>query len=283
MSDCTALRCSMPSEAVCWFVMEQPSGDWPAELSAAIAAEVRRHRLAKGMSAQQLSDACAALGMAIPRSVLSNLENGRRESVSVAEVLVLAAALGVPPAALIFPVGYATKAHPLPGIAAHPMDAVFWFAGEASLWAASGAPDADPSLDRPDYRVVHRPDGTPMKLEAEPMVWLRQIVETEAAIEEKRAKASRIRQFALDLNLADHEITAQLAVLAEQIVESANEEAENLDFLRQHLQRARAGSDLSYPPPVRREVRAFNTETILKSARELLAERKGETDEGVDL
>ncbi|SHM56992.1 helix-turn-helix domain-containing protein [Streptomyces yunnanensis] len=104
--------------------------DWPERLAATIAGEIRRYRLNLKMSAQQLSDRCAELGMEIPRAVISNLENGRRTSVTVAEVLVLAAALGVPPAALIFPVGYAEKTEALPGAEVPPFEAVRWLGGE---------------------------------------------------------------------------------------------------------------------------------------------------------
>jgi transcriptional regulator with XRE-family HTH domain len=104
--------------------------DWPERLAATIAGEVRRYRLNLKMSAQQLADRCAELGMEIPRAVISNLENGRRTSVTVAEVLVLAAALDVPPAALVFPVGYAERTEALPGAKVPPFEAVTWLGGE---------------------------------------------------------------------------------------------------------------------------------------------------------
>lgn len=78
------------------------------------------------MSAQRLSEACADLGMAIPRSVLANFEGGRRESVSVAEVFILAAALQVPPLLLAFPLGRLETMEPLPGIEVSPWGALHW-------------------------------------------------------------------------------------------------------------------------------------------------------------
>lgn len=99
-------------------------------MSRTIAAEVRRHRRAKGMSAQALADRCAELGVtSLGRPVIANLENGRREVVSFTEVLVLAAALDVPPAVLAFPVGYAETVEYLPGQEAPPLDVVDWFEG----------------------------------------------------------------------------------------------------------------------------------------------------------
>lgn len=95
-----------------------------------IAGEIRRHRLAAGVSAQQLSDACARHGAVIPRTVISNIENGRRTNISVSELLILARALGVPPVALIFPVGYVSEVEFLPEKESAPLEAVDWFAGE---------------------------------------------------------------------------------------------------------------------------------------------------------
>ena len=78
------------------------------------------------MSVQQLSDAVERLGMIIQRPVLSNLENGRRDTVSIAEWLVLAAALQVPPLLLLFPVGRVDVVEPLPGVEVSPWAAVNW-------------------------------------------------------------------------------------------------------------------------------------------------------------
>jgi hypothetical protein len=100
-----------------------------------VAREVRRHRMMRRprMSVQKLADATAELGMEIPRSVLANLESGRRDTVSVAEVLVLAAALDVSPIELIFPVGFDEGTEMLPGRKVYPLDAVRWFTGERVL------------------------------------------------------------------------------------------------------------------------------------------------------
>ncbi|MET8138171.1 helix-turn-helix transcriptional regulator [Streptomyces sp. NPDC005251] len=63
----------------------------------------------RGETVPAVSDRCAALGANIPRTVISNIENGRRTNVSVAEVLALASALGQAPAALVFPAGYVSE------------------------------------------------------------------------------------------------------------------------------------------------------------------------------
>jgi len=109
--------------------------DWQVRTARLVAREVRRYRENRRpkMSAQQLADRTAELGMPIPRSVLANLESGRRETVSVAEVLVLAAALGVSPIELMCPVGFDEKAEMLPGRMMDPREAMRWFTGEMKL------------------------------------------------------------------------------------------------------------------------------------------------------
>ncbi|WP_307076784.1 helix-turn-helix domain-containing protein [Streptomyces canus] len=111
--------------------MEQP--DWMSRVGTGIAREIRRHRLARGMSAQQLSDACEELGTPIPRTVISNIENGRRTNISVAETVALAQALGVPPIALIIPAGYVEEVEHLPNRWIDPIRAVNWFSGVITI------------------------------------------------------------------------------------------------------------------------------------------------------
>lgn len=98
---------------------------------------MRRLRKAQGLSAQQVSDATAKLGAPMPRTVLSNLENGRRGNITVAEVLVLARVLKVPPATLIFPLGREERAEPLPDQWVEPSWAIDWLAGQSFFDDAS--------------------------------------------------------------------------------------------------------------------------------------------------
>lgn len=98
------------------------------------------------MSTQQLSEAVERLGVEIKRPVLSNLENKRRGTVSVAEVLVLAAALEVSPVRLVFPLE--RQAEPLPDVEALPWAAIEWFNGQHQLLAAPQRGDAMQLLTR---------------------------------------------------------------------------------------------------------------------------------------
>ena len=120
--------------------MTQP--DWQERATRVIASEVRRWRTQRGLSAQQLADECKRLGFPIARSVLANLENERRETVSVAEVQILAAALKVPAVLLLFPLGRAEIVEVLPGRDVSPWAAIEWFTGNSE-------DPADPNSGRP--------------------------------------------------------------------------------------------------------------------------------------
>jgi hypothetical protein len=85
------------------------------------------------MSAQRLAGRCSELGLpAITRQVVTHLETGRRESVTVAELAVLAAALELAPVELLLPFGAAETEY-LPGRTAPPQDVARWWAGEAGF------------------------------------------------------------------------------------------------------------------------------------------------------
>lgn len=89
------------------------------------------------MSTRALADACANYGHPIPRSVLANLESGRRESITVPEVLVIARALEVPPMDLLLPLGHAEQVEILPGVSLTPAAALDWLAGRQPLLPAA--------------------------------------------------------------------------------------------------------------------------------------------------
>ena len=91
-------------------------GSWAAREAAGIGQRVARRRATARLSAQQVADRCADLGMpGLTRQVLARLEHGRRESVSTAELAVIAAALETAPVLLLYPVGLAETVEFLPG------------------------------------------------------------------------------------------------------------------------------------------------------------------------
>jgi len=110
------------------------------------------------MSAQQLSDACAELGASIERSVISNLENRRRATVSLSELMALSRALNVPPLLLAFPIGREQETEVLPGQSVATWSAAAWFSGEGGFPRGDGWPsepvhgarweNADPNFEQ---------------------------------------------------------------------------------------------------------------------------------------
>lgn len=121
--------------------------DWARQCAAAIGKSVARRRSESKLSGQRLADRCAELGMpSLTRTVITKLENGRKEAVSTAELMVLAKALSVSPAELVFPIGQASTTEVLPGDFRSPWEAILWFSGMA---ADPGRPADD------DAGVVH--------------------------------------------------------------------------------------------------------------------------------
>lgn len=96
------------------------------------------------MSAQQLADECARRGLDLSRGTIAKLESGSRTSVALDELLVLAAALEVPPVRLIAPVGASELAEVLPGHSLPSWDAAKWITGDVALTRSGAVEPADP-------------------------------------------------------------------------------------------------------------------------------------------
>lgn len=105
---------------------------WDQQLVRRVGAAMKRARGAK--SARWLSEETAALGHEISPTILAKLDSGHRGSVlNVIELLVLAAALNMPPVLLLFP-GYAEgDIEFLPGHTAPCRQVVDWFSGRGRL------------------------------------------------------------------------------------------------------------------------------------------------------
>ena len=91
-------------------------------------------------SAQWLADETERLGYPISRAAIANYESGRKKGLDVAELLILAAALRIPPLTLLFPQLPNGPVELLPGIVIPSWDAAAWFSGEEN----SPNPDDDP-------------------------------------------------------------------------------------------------------------------------------------------
>jgi len=69
----------------------------------------------------------------ITEQSVKNLESGRKASMTIADFVVLADVLGVPPLTLLFPLGTSATVEVLPGREVSTWDALAWFTGETPL------------------------------------------------------------------------------------------------------------------------------------------------------
>ena len=112
------------------------SPPWPVQMAADIGRRVAAYRAkatdasGRRMTVQALADRCAELGLPLDRTVITKLEKGRRQSITVPELLVLARALEVAPLLLLFPVGTEDTIEVVPDVVIPPFRAALWFTGE---------------------------------------------------------------------------------------------------------------------------------------------------------
>lgn len=113
---------------------------WPAELTRATGRAIRHYRTKRRLSAEQLAEAVSNLGLRYTRTQVSNLESGRRDTITVGEVIAFAAVLDVPPTLLLFPIGTDDPVPILPGQTTNPWTAYQCFIGEYVLSRAVAGP-----------------------------------------------------------------------------------------------------------------------------------------------
>jgi hypothetical protein len=110
----------------------QDGQEWAEHLVRRVGLAMKKARGNK--SAKRLSDETAALGYRVSPTVIAKLDSGHRGSVlGVAELLVLAAALNIPPGLLLFPGFPMAPVEFLPGRTAESKAALDWFCGEGNL------------------------------------------------------------------------------------------------------------------------------------------------------
>jgi len=104
--------------------------EWGQEIAAQVGERVRMYRTQLNLSAQNLANRTASLGYEVKRSVIAEMENGKRTTVSVADVFVLARALAVPPVALLLPIETSGQVRLLPGKQTDVWTAYDWISGK---------------------------------------------------------------------------------------------------------------------------------------------------------
>lgn len=121
----TILRVMAQQRRLNW--TDNPPGDWSERQAKRVADEVNRLRGKR--SAQWLADQTRGLGYEVSRSLISDLENGRRRYVTTAELIILAAALNTSPVALMYPGPYQSDVDALPHVDLAGLSAAQWFSG----------------------------------------------------------------------------------------------------------------------------------------------------------
>lgn len=125
---------------------------WARALVERVGKTVKEAR--KGRSAAWLSDRTAELGYRISPTVIAKLDSGHRGDVlSVAEWLILSAALDVTPMSLLFPDIPDGPVDMLPGVQQTSFTAAVWVAGD-DIEGFVARPDALSTLDLRHYEVM---------------------------------------------------------------------------------------------------------------------------------
>lgn len=105
---------------------------WQKDLAARAGNAVRGRRKALNLTAAGLAKRTAELGYPVSRVAIGKIENGHREGkFDLAELVVLAAALGIPPVMLIYPDLPHGSVEVLPGLERYATDALEWFVGDS--------------------------------------------------------------------------------------------------------------------------------------------------------
>jgi transcriptional regulator with XRE-family HTH domain len=106
---------------------------WAEGLHRRIAATIRQARTREGMSAQDVADATQELGYALSRDKIANYESGRKQGLDIAEFLVIAAALRMPPISLLFDGPPDEPVQVLPGDNATMADGLAWLSADTNI------------------------------------------------------------------------------------------------------------------------------------------------------
>lgn len=106
----------------------RPMSDWQKGMTATVGVNVKRLR--GDRSHLWLQNETEKLGFRVSRSGISELETGKRSSISVAEWLILARALEVAPVVLLMPDYPDGETQYLPGHHAHGYEVADWITGQ---------------------------------------------------------------------------------------------------------------------------------------------------------
>lgn len=238
----------MPSEL-------EPTTAWNASIAQRVGEEVKRLRQECGLSAVKLAERTELLGYPMSRVLIAKIENGHRAGrLDVAELLVLSAALNVPPVQLLYSDLANGKVEILPGAPSTCWEAVRWFCGESPLPAMPSnsdrlAPDQEPSpeevkkLAAQGYAVtyIEQTVRDPWHLEPvkEPSEQLRLLREHDEALRQygtdSRHYLTALGTREIDGQLVRAEMTADRRVLLDSLRRNIEDGEQRLAALRSRM------------------------------------------------
>jgi transcriptional regulator with XRE-family HTH domain len=146
----TSNRVALPRGTLSGYCASVEQDGWEDRLAAAVGERVAHYRKLTGLSAQALADRCGALGYKIHRSIIAKLERGHRQTVTLADWLILARALHVPPPLLLVPLGEPgrDRVELLPGVEVDAWQTVKWLGGRQELLADHLIRPLEPTLPK---------------------------------------------------------------------------------------------------------------------------------------
>lgn len=197
--------------------------DWDKAMAERIGAAVKARRSELGWTAARLSDETERLHHPVHRVAIGKLENGHRGAkFEVAELVVLAKALGVPPMLLLYPDMPGGDVEVLPRVHTNSFAAARWFSGEDTLAWYLPTPESHPDLDR---RAGAYYDGATLQEwhdGAKPLILAR---DEEALWERLRHNENRERQLVDSLRAnPDDKTTQELIGFVQKSIQETKDE-----------------------------------------------------------
>jgi transcriptional regulator with XRE-family HTH domain len=159
--------------------IDESAKQWQKDLALRVGASVQARRKKLKLTAAALAERTSELGYPISRVAVGKIETGHREGkLDLAELVVLAAALGLPPVMLIYPDLPHGSVEVLPGCEREAMDALAWFSGDSPQLA---------------FRITERFGMAQQDVvdAAEPLLLGRDLMAAEAAL--KEVNRSKVR------------------------------------------------------------------------------------------
>ncbi|MFJ2186409.1 helix-turn-helix domain-containing protein [Kitasatospora sp. NPDC087861] len=114
-----------------WSTDDEDAPDWPERITKDVIRAITRRRQDLGLSAQDVADETGDLGYEVPRNVIANWESGRRKTITIPELIVVAEALDIAPVELLFSPALGGWVDYLPEMPSDRWSALTHFTGEA--------------------------------------------------------------------------------------------------------------------------------------------------------